>query len=472
MSDKKAEKPVRFLIAGPKEVISSVVQSQYMDAKKQIGDQAPTPVYVDTVRAAQSKVSDRDFNYAGVFLNPNLGSPAWFAVVRTCHQYRPGVPVFIIHEENEVPKIALPEAKKLGLAGILPKPLTYAKMYEVTEKPPAQDESGFQEEVPQETPVDAKKGEEIQEADVLEVDLRNMDGRAQSAFDLYMRLSNKKYVKILNAGDMLSKDRVESYSAKGVDHLYILKSAQNSYLEFFDKMVAEVIKDDKVSVEVKTAQVASQGESTLAFLGSSGFSDASIEVAQKYVANTTEVIHQIAAKSDKVQELLKDVAAYDHSVAVTTMAGLVMKHIGGQTSLINAIGIACFMHDLPLVGMGPVMLEEDESKMTPDQLITFYAHPEEGARMVKKMKHVPPIVVTAVAQHHLRRGKQGFPIDKQVDEVNLISELIGLSQDFLKYVRVSTADPKVNPIAIMKEKAAKDYSAPLLDAFIRTFDER
>lgn len=467
-------KPVRFLIVDPAETISASVQSQYLEAKRQIGASAPSPTYVDTVRAAQGKLSDRAFEYSAVFVNPSLGVPGWFAVVRSCHQYRTGVPVFVVFDEKAPPTIKASEARKLGLSGMVAKPLTYAKMYELISSEPDDILTPFQEDqsaVPP-TAEPTKKEDEIGENDVVEVDLREMAGRAKSVFDLYVRLSNQKYVKIVKIGDVLSADRVESYLAKGVKALYILKSAQQAYLDFYDRMVADVLKDANVKIETKTTQVASQGQSALMFLRNSGFSDQSVAAAQQYVSNTTELVKQIAAKNAKVEALLSDVASFEHSLAITTMAGIVIRHIGGQAPVINAIGLACFLHDVALVGESPEMLDENESTMTPEQLKTYHAHPTEGAKIAKKMKSVPPVAVQAIAQHHLRNGKKGFPSEAAVSEVNRIAELIGLCHEFLKLIRKSNGQADFDAVKTLKETFAKDYSAQLIDAFVRAFEEQ
>jgi response regulator RpfG family c-di-GMP phosphodiesterase len=472
-NDGKPEKrPIRFLIADPNETISAQVQNEYITAKKTLGDETPSPVYIDTVRGAQGKISDRAYDYTAVFVNPSLGVPGWFAVVRACHQYRPGVPVFVLYEDN--PKVSKEDASKLGVSGFVKKPLSYKKMYRLSTGQAQPDIASLEVEAkPATAAVKAQGDEQIQDSEVVEVDLRGMVGRAKSIFDLYVRLSNGKYVKILHKGDVLSADRVESYLAKGVKALFVLRAEQADYLGFYDSMVSSLLKDSNVAMDVKTEQVEAQGISALQFLKNSGFSEKSLEAAQKYVSNATEVVNQMAAKSDHVQGLLKDVLAYEHSVACTTMAGLMIKHIGGNNpAILNAVGIACFLHDIALVGQPPEVLAEDEAKMTLEQKALFQAHPDEGARIIKRMKSVPPIVLPAVAQHHLRMGKRGFPLEKAVDEVNRMAELVGLCHEFLHAMKRAKADPKFNPFTALQELAAKEFSPPLVDAFIRTFNEK
>lgn len=465
----ESEKPIRFLIVDPNDNFWADLHEGFKEARKTVAT-APAPAFADTVRASQTKLSDRDFVYAAIFVNPSLGTPAWTAVVRAAHQYRAGTPIFMIYDKK--PSISGKDAQKMGLTGALAKPFDYQKLLKLvsmdTEEAPLPD-NNEQAAAPPPPPAPVSTVDD----DYAIVQLTGVVGKMNSSFDLFARLSNGKYVRILNAGDSLSRHRIEGYLSKGMDKLYVLKTAQADYLKFFDELTAQVLKDDTVTADVKAASVAGQGQSMLSFMKNSGFSEASLETAHKYVNNTTEVVNQLAASSDAVKKLLDDALAYEHSVACTTFAGLMLKQIGGQNpAIFSAIGIACFLHDIALIGKSPALLEENEANMTPEEIAIFHAHPDEGAKLVKKMKGVPPIAMTAIAQHHLRMGKKGFPEAKRVAEPNKIAELIGLSEEFLKCVRLSKLDPKVDPFAVLSERAANEFSGQLVEAFIRTLKEK
>ncbi len=461
---------VRFLVIDKDKNFQEQLKAEHgKQAKEKTKAMLPTPFFSETARTAQSFLSDREVNYAGVFINPAVGTPAWFAIVKNCHQYRSGIPLFIIYDEK--PKISKEEAEKLGVWGFVKKPMTYDKLLELAVEDDQSDD-GMENLKPDPQPSPAPS-QELKDADFTDVNLKNLVGRTKSLFDLYVKLSSGKYVKILSAGDILSADRVESYKAKGVDKLLILKTAQQDYLKFYDEMTANMLKDTSVSIETKTELVTDQGAKTISFLKSAGFNDLSMQAAQQYVQNTAEMVNQIAAAQGQVKKLLSDMASYEHSVACTTLSSLFMKRLGAQTpSTVQAIGLTCFLHDVALVDQEQVIKDEDITKMNDAQKAIFLSHPEEGAKLVKKMKSVPPIVVQAVAQHHLRKGKKGFPADKVVDEVNRISELIGICEDFLLLMKAAEKDPKINPITELQKTAKHDFSEVIADAFIKTVMEK
>ncbi len=463
-------RPPRVLIVDQDGDLADAIVTGFKKDGPGLGKRGVVPVFVETVRSSQVKLSDRDFSYAAVFVNPVIGAAAWIAVVKSTHQYRAGIPIFVIYDDRL--KVGKSEAGSLGLAGAIPKPFDYMQMIgfifgEAAESAIVEEDANPTAEAGAPAPVSSV------DTDYAEVDLTGVLGRLKSKFDVYVRLSNGKYVRILNSGDTLSADRVESYKAKGVSTLYILRSAQDDYLKFLDTMVAELVKDTSVSIEVKATHVGSQAKSTAEYLKNSGFSEASLAQAQQYVNNSVEMVNQIAGKSEVMKKLLNDVAAYEHSLACSTLAGLLLKYIGGgNAAILNAMGVACFVHDIALLGQPAAIMDEDEEKMTAEQRVIYHAHPEEGAKLVKKMKGVPPIVATAVAQHHLRMNKGGFPKEKAVAEVNRMSELIGLCHEFLKLLKLKERDATLDPFLILRERAAREFSAPIVDAFVRTFQEK
>lgn len=463
-----AEPGFRFLLADTDEDLFIDSHNAFVKSGGKPQVTTPQPVQAKSMRECQKFLSNRDFEYAAVFVSPNLGMPAWLAVIKSTHQFRPDSPVYVIYDEP--PKLTPAEIKKLGVQGFVKKPIDYKKMLELIFKGPG---PAAPEVEAAEPPPQPKLPPEPKDSDFLSVELKYRVGSIRSLFNLYVRLPTGKYLQILAAGDQLSQDRIDSYKKKGAEKLYILKTAQEEYLNFCDELVKKMLNDGSVSNEIKAEQVSGQGEDIQGFLKVSGFSEASMERAKQYVANVTEMIAQINPQTEALKTWMNDVAAREHAVGVTTVAGLMMKNIGvANPAVYNSMGIACFLHDIGLAGQDPVIQEEDPDKMSEEQKAIYLEHPIVSAKLISKMKSVPPAVVKAVEQHHLRLNKQGFPASKVVDTPNLIAELIGLSEEFVKLMKKALVDTKINPIAEIQKIAPGLFSPKIVDPFLRTISEK
>jgi HD-GYP domain-containing protein (c-di-GMP phosphodiesterase class II) len=470
--DENDKKPVRLLIADKDGRFGAQLKAAHKAAKEANPDGfTPRPIVTDTMRESQSYLSNRDYSYAGVFVNPGIGAPQWIAVVKAVHQFRAGTPVYVIYDEEGAPKVTKKDVAPLGVQGFLKKPLDYAQLVKLVN---AEEEAS--QELPPEQAVAAptKKGPPPQNPeDFVAAELKNINGAAKSLFDLYVKLSNGKFVKVLNEGESLSKDRIESYKAKGVTDLFIPKTSQEQFMAFCDSLTASLVNDASVSLEVKTSQVFNQGASVTSFLQNSGFSEKSLESARQYVENTTSVVQQMGANNDMVKAILSDALAMEHGVAIATLASLLIKHIGGSNAaLFSAVGITCFLHDASLLGCSDAIRQEDESKMTEEEKKIFYAHPLDSSKLAKKVKGAPPAVEQAILEHHLRLNKKGFPTDKLVTTPNRMAELIGVCEEFIQLLKKAEIDKSINPKTVMESRIGGEFSEPIVKAFIKAFAEK
>ena len=101
---------------------------------------------------------------------------------------------------------------------------------------------------------------------------------------------------------------------------------------------------------------------------------------------------------------------------------------------LEAVGIAAALHDIGLYKMPAIIQQEDESKMTPDQVDLYHSHPDLGSQIAESLRGLPSAVSQAIAQHHVRHGKHGFPAFSPSGGANRIAEMIGITDDFVRIV--------------------------------------
>jgi HD-GYP domain-containing protein (c-di-GMP phosphodiesterase class II) len=245
-----------------------------------------------------------------------------------------------------------------------------------------------------------------------------------------------------------------------------------AYLNFCDQLVSEFLRDPNLPIARKTEEVSRFGVETYDLLQTIGFGTTAMERVEKYVGRITDTIGQISLGSAQVKEWMENVATLEHSVGITTIAGLMLKNIGViKPETYHAVGIASFLHDIGLIGMAPEILTEDESKMTPEQIKIFREHPAIGAAKLASNKSLPPGVAKAIEQHHVRING-GFPASKGVLDLSPVAEIIGISEEFFNLMKKAQTDPSINPVEAIKEIASRDYSKTIASGFLRTLKEK
>ena len=459
----------------PDEKYGNELKSVYAGMGGRPTEKTPQPMWASSLRECQRFLSDRDFAYVGIFVNPEIGTPSWVACIKAVHQYRAGIPIFLLYDNP--PKMPPDQLKQLGIQGYVKTPVGYIGLLKIirgeTPVPIALGPGG--EPIMAAPPAPPQpKGIAFRDSDVVAIDLKNRVGSTTSVFDVFIKISNGRYVQIFKSGDKLTQDRLDKYREHGADNLFIPKTQQEVYLNFCDKLLTDFLKDPSVTISQKTQEITRFGAETVDFLTAVGFGSTTMARAQKYVENVTATIGQISLGSPEIKDWMENVTAYEHSLGVLTLAGLMLKNIGViKPETYHAVGVAALLHDIGLFGVPPSMLlEEDVTKMTPEQKMIFHEHPIVGGHLLSKDKSLPAGVAKAVEQHHIRINGRGFPAPKGVTDLSTIAEIIGISEDFCRMMKRAKLDPTFDPIAQIKEIAVRDYSKSLSTGFLRTIQEK
>lgn len=459
----------RFLVIDPDETWREGLKKEFERLRAQPTPETPKPMTGGSLREAQKTLSDRDYDYLAAFINPAMGAPSWIATVKSAHQYRPTMPVFILYDQP--PKLSNDELTQLGIAGFVKKPVDYKQLTQAIggQGPAEALLPGAQSAAPKGPDIPAQPKEPAQNPDdFISVDLKTKIGSATSLFDLFVRLSSGNFVQVLKSGDKLSQDRIDKYREHGAEALYVKKEAQGSYLAFCDQIIAKMLKDPAMPIEAKGKEILSLGAETSSFLWAKGLNAESMVQAEKFVSNTTQLLLQLTTPSGEARDWITDIALYDHGTSVCTIAGLMLRNIGVQNeATFNALGLACYLHDVGLVGHSDIQ-HEDLSKMNEDQKKRFLEHPETGASKVAALKGAPSAIHQAIKEHHLRADGSGFPKTERMIDLSLIAEAVGIADEFSKLISAAKSDSRINPFEAIIPIANAQFSKRISSAFLRS----
>ena len=439
----------------------SFLNSMKQDPKAQ---QIP-PVIAEQGKKAQLLLANPTQNFAAVFVNPFVSDPHGFSVIRFAHLHRPAIPIFILYDKES--PISDEDMKKLAVQKAFPKSMGYAEIARLIAPHTLYfDPSAAIEEAKANSDL---IGKEITADDSTFLSIRadNFLSGSKSFFDIYVRLSQNHYVKILQAGEDFSPQRIAQYLNKGVTHFFLRKEAQERYLGYCDQITAAIIKNDKISAEVKVSQTLNHGQETMNFLKGNGISESNLEYANNFISNVQNLTTQLnPEKHDFLKTFMADLAAYEHGVGTAMIASLLINPLKiGAAQPVKIIGIGSLLHDIGLYKMDPALKDEVESKMTPEQIQIYQTHPTVGAEMLGRIKGIDPVVVQAVSQHHERRNKTGFPMRLGTGYINRVAEIIGISDEFTRLIKKQKDDPKIDIQKLMELTIYEGFSNYIVDAF-------
>jgi HD-GYP domain-containing protein (c-di-GMP phosphodiesterase class II)/CheY-like chemotaxis protein len=262
--------------------------------------------------------------------------------------------------------------------------------------------------------------------------------------DVFIRLSDEKFVKLFNKGDFFEAADVEKYSKiKKIEYFHVPTECLPDYLQACRKAIDDILNADQPD-ERAIRNVTYELQETLHSLaGSLGATEEVQRVAQD---NMKVVIKSLGALPDFTtvfrrfdQEYGKYVIS--HSVLLAQVACLMASRVEWMSEgTYQKLVTAALFHDIMVKNheLAKVATLEDAKArldlLTEETLDDYRLHPTRAAEFVRRLKNTPPDVDVIIAQHHEAPRGGGFPAKITHLHIAPLSALFILAHDFVDYV--------------------------------------
>lgn len=261
--------------------------------------------------------------------------------------------------------------------------------------------------------------------------------------DIYIRLSDTKFVKLFQQGDVFDRNDLEKYTEKkGVEYLYIQKADCTLFAQKYREDLEKLLKQPYINTEQAVKSAESVHEAVQALAKTVGFS----QEVQDLVKTQVQVAMKAIAASPKLSDLFSKLKSLEgqylssHSHLTAYLACAVasqMKWGSDQTFL--KLNLACFLHDITLSNnelAAEVSLKDVEAKSqkyTAQEIKAYKNHAREAAGLVSRFSEVPPDVDTIVAQHHELPDGSGFPMKLNHSRIAPLSAIFIVAHDMAQF---------------------------------------
>lgn len=422
--------------------------------------------YVRSGEAAMDILSPTDSKFIAVVINPWVNAPGLLKLISKIHTLKPATPIFLM--ETEQPAFTGQDFVRMAIHGVLAKPLRYGQLVEKVPglKPllnsPAMQKALSSPEKPAEPPVHDDEYTTVPASDYL--------GGSPSFFDVYIRLPSGKFLKVLEANDSFEADRVAQFIQKGVTHFYVSRTSHGRCVDYCDSLAKVLLESSGTSDEMRVAHMLAEGDEIVAMIRKEELRDVHVDYLVAYVSSMHRMIHS-ANVLDRgvIDAFLSNMESFEHAVSITAVASLLalpLKIENEQT--FRAVGMAAMLHDIGLYPLSVAVQTEDESVMSPSEIQLYHSHPILGSEMLRKMRKMDEIIVQAVLQHHERLDGSGFPHQIPAPQLNMVSQIVGISDEFVRAVQKKKKDPQVDVLKEMESRYS-GFSENVVKAFKEVF---
>ena len=313
-------------------------------------------------------------------------------------------------------------AFELGATGFISKPFKHAELFSVLEAI-----------LKSESNLSSAAKEKIE---FCKVSIDEFVSKPQIDFDVYIKLSENKSVKLANKGEMIPVDRVKLYKEKGVTHLHILKEDFSKLVEF-NINVTKIIKDrDDVSLEKKINFIKFTGEVLMEKIFVVGVDKQSFFEAQTFLTVSMDVISESDEHVNILTLLNKHSDhVYAHSLGVAMYSVMVAKKMFFESSsVLFKLMTAGLYHDIGKKEIDREILDKPRHLHNKEERRIFETHVVRGQEILMRINGVSEDVAHLVSEHHEDMVGQGYPLSKKRSELHPLSKILQACNIFMELV--------------------------------------
>ena len=263
-------------------------------------------------------------------------------------------------------------------------------------------------------------------------------------FDIYIRLSAEKYVKIATCGEDLDLARIKIYREKGISFLYLKKEDFKRYLGINVKL-SKIIKDRKEVDNSKRMHLLKHtSELILEYLYNNEVSKDVLDGAKTVIETSVDILTEDKAGENLINLISANGdAKYAHQVGVGFYSVMMARAIGWNSpSTLYKLSVAGFLHDIGEKEIPLEILEKTRTELTTDEIKILQSHTFKSAEILSTVPSIPSDVIQVVFQHHESCSGQGYPNHLRKNQINPLARLISVADHFCNQVLDQKRTPK------------------------------
>ena len=228
-------------------------------------------------------------------------------------------------------------------------------------------------------------------------------------FDIFVRLSPKKVIKIINKGDTFEPQDILKYESRGITHVII---TSDSLVKFQEIFIAEILK--KTTNKALSTAGSLKGLVVVSanldeYIKSMGITPFAIKAAEEQRKQALKTLKKNKSLTDLLNSAMSgNIYLEEHGMLCSLIATEICKRMSwGSDKILQKMHFVSILHDVSLKdGSLAEIHDPRDNSISADQQKIVHAHPRESSIIVKQAKDLPADIDTMILQHHERRRKR------------------------------------------------------------------
>jgi response regulator RpfG family c-di-GMP phosphodiesterase len=289
-------------------------------------------------------------------------------------------------------------------------------------------------------PSEEKKPEEKKESDVedqfCKISIDDFISEKETDYGIFVKVGEKKFIKIAHKGGKLSEDKIQTYKDKGINFLYIKQNDFAKLVGFSVQITRALGASGRVDKEKKMRFMKYTGEMIVQqgyklgvddylFANTKDFLTSSIDIFSEDNSSFT-LLESLASHSD---------ALYAHAVSVSILSVLIGKQMGIKSpQTIFKLALGGLFHDIGEKEIPTEILKKTRTQLTHQERALIESHTTRGRDILELNKAIPSEVILIAYEHHEDNNGQGYPQGLSKERIHPLTRIVSLANAVVEYV--------------------------------------
>lgn len=266
-------------------------------------------------------------------------------------------------------------------------------------------------------------------------------------FNIFVRLADKKFVKVAHRGEDLSLEKIKNYKSKGIFFLYLRKEDFREYIGIPLK-ISRAMKAVTPSMQQKKERLMKHtGEILMERICHDGLDIHLYENAVTFLETTVEVISDNEDCLNLLTTLNEHTdALYAHSVGVALYSVLLTKALDWNLPTNRfKIAMAGLFHDIGQKELDPAILNRPRHQWSREEVIKFEDHCDRGVAILSKIPAIPEEVLRVAREHHEDCLSGGYPQHLKRSLIHPMAKIVSIANEFCERTISNPRQPLMRP---------------------------
>ena len=265
-------------------------------------------------------------------------------------------------------------------------------------------------------------------------------------------------------------DELQKQKLNQIEQIYISESDKNKYEHFVEDKLANILKNNSLSLDEKT-QIIYTASTELT--NSLYENPDALENAQRSKKIVTPILHSVIYNNDTISSYIKiieyDYYTHTHSLNVSIYAMCLGAELNLNEEELTALGRAALLHDLGKSKIDHNIVNKD-GKLTEDEFQQMKNHSALGYDIAINMGIKNQDILDGIHHHHEKLNGMGYPDGLKEDEISIFARIIGVCDvfDALTTKRsYKQAMSSFDALGLMKSQMTTHLDMKLVNTFIK-----